>query len=77
MLKNKKIYIVIWDDCHSGTTAHPFEYLEDAIAWAKSKPKSMGVPDDRIREKPVDGRLYHIAYDYEGDALWVTEREIR
>jgi hypothetical protein len=72
-----KIYIVLWKDQHSDTTAKPFTDLKEAKAWAKKTAETFGKrwPED-IKEIKVDGWLYCIQYTCEGDQLWITEHEV-
>lgn len=71
-----KIYIVLWKDRHTDTTATPFWDLKEAISWAREKASEYGTYPEDINEIPVDGWLYHIEYSCERDCLWITEHDI-
>ena len=71
-----KIYIVLWKDRHSDTTAKPFLDLEEAKAWAELQPLKCGIDNRDIEVISVEGWLYHIEYTVEGDCLWITEHEV-
>jgi len=72
----KKIYIVLWKDRHTDTTAHPFFDLDEAKGWAKEQAESFCRFPEDLKEKPTAGWLYHIVYSCEGDCLWITEHEL-
>ena len=71
-----KIYIVLWKDRHSETTATPFLYFGDAKAWAENQAISVCRFPEDLKETPIQGWLYHIEYSCEGDCLWITEHEL-
>ena len=71
-----KIYIMLWKDRHSDTTATPFLDLDEAIEHARISAKSVcSFPED-YNETPIDGWLFYIEYSCEGDCIWITEHEI-
>ena len=71
-----KLYIVLWKDRHTDTTATPFLKLNEAKEWAKKQAeKSCHFPED-LKEIFTEGWLYHIEYSCEHDCLWITEHEV-
>ena len=70
-----KIYIVLWDDTHSDTTATPFANLEEAKAWAITQANSVARDKRRIKTTSVEGWLFHIEYS-ESCYLWITEHDL-
>ena len=72
-----KMYIVLWQDSHTDTIAHPFFDLEEAKKWAMDQAVNANKKyHEDIKETPIDGWLYHVEYSCEGDCLWITEHEI-
>jgi hypothetical protein len=72
-----KIYIVVWKDRHSDTSATPFLNFEKARAWAKKQAEESCRHKKYLEESPVEGWLYHIEYSVEGDCLWITEHDLK
>lgn len=71
-----KIYIVLWQDRHTDTTAHPFRNFEKAKEWAKKKAlEACHLPED-LNEEQISGWLYFVNYNCEGDCLWITEHKV-
>jgi hypothetical protein len=79
-MKNKKIYIAIWNDRHSDTTAYPFSTAEKALAFARKKAKEYSRDEEDYWEKSYEDDdsnwLLHATYSCEGDGISVEEREI-
>lgn len=76
-----KIYIAIWEDRHTETTAHPFSDKDKAIEWAKKQAHDNdrvdGDVDQRLtREMIKDGWVYFGMYSCEGDNIRVVETEL-
>ena len=73
------IYIAIWKDRHSETTAHPFTDKQKAIDWAKRKAKEYAREpadyEERDREKD-SGWVFYAAYSCESDCIYVVETEL-
>jgi hypothetical protein len=73
-----KIYIAIWKDRHSDTTAHPFEDKDVAIEWARSKAKEYDRFDDYEEHDygKDQGWVFYADYSCEGDCIYVVESEL-
>lgn len=71
-----KLYNVLWDDRHVGTTATPFKDLDEAKAWARAQAERCCTDSRDFKEGHVDGWLYFVEYSTEGDCLWITEHDI-
>lgn len=72
-----KIYIVLWKDRHTDTTAHTFTSFEEAKSWARKT--AIDYCRDRENdycEQQIEGWLFHVEYSGEGDCLWITEHEV-
>lgn len=76
------VYVVLWHDRHSDTTAHVFSSEEKALEWARQRGKEFDRFGD-YSEESFRGRrglcpplLYSISYSCEGDGLTVMEAEI-
>ena len=79
------IYVVIWDDRHTDTTAHPFAGQDKAIEWARAQAheydRDWGVTEQVVgadtNESWFDksGWLYHAEYG-EGCTLHVVAEEV-
>ena len=70
------IYIAIWKDRHSDTTAHPFSTAKKAIDWARSKAKEHARQEDDYEEHAYDSWLFYANYSCEGDCIYVIESVI-
>ena len=71
-----EVYIAIWKDRHSDTTAHPFSDADKAIEWARSKAKEYCRYQSDYSERDVAGWLFHAEYSCEGDCIYVIEAEM-
>lgn len=71
-----EIYIVIWKDRHSDTTAHPFYDLEKAKKWAKEQAESVCQCQEDLKEIKYDNWLYCINYSCESDCLYIIQPEV-
>lgn len=71
-----KIYIAIWNDRHSDTTAHPFVTLKEATDFCMEKAAKCAISDDDIEIKDYNAFEFFIEYSCEGDCLYVTEHNI-
>lgn len=73
---NMKLYIVLWKDRHTDTTAKPFFNFNEAKEWARKQARdSCSFPED-FQEIAITGWLYHVQYSCESDSLWITEHDI-
>ena len=78
-----KIFIAIWKDRHTDTTAHPFYNQEEAVDWARGKAKvyaeHAGGSEDYEETDcaNIDGWVFYATYSCEGDCIYVVEAEIR
>ena len=73
---NEKIYIAIWKDRHTDTTAHAFSSSKFAIEWAREKAKEYCKFPEYYEEHDYDGWLFHANYSCESDCIYVVEVEI-
>lgn len=71
-----KIYIAIWKDRHSDTTAHPFSTPEKAIEFATTKAKEYALEPEDYEEHTYDGFLFYVGYSCEGDCIYVVESTV-
>jgi hypothetical protein len=76
-----KIYIAIWSDRHSDTTAHPFSTAKKALAFARKQAKEYSRDEEDYWEKSYEDDednnwLLHATYSCEGDGIIVTEEEM-
>ena len=71
-----KIYIAIWEDRHSDTTAHPFSNKEKAIEWARSKAKEYCRHEEDYEEHDYDHLEFYADYSCESDCVYVIESEL-
>lgn len=74
-----KIYIAIWKDSHSDTTAHPFSNKQKAIEWAKEKANEYCRFPEDYEENDItheDGQIFSVEYSCESDSICVVEKEI-
>ena len=71
-----KIFIAIWKDRHSDTTAHPFSTAEKAIEFAKEKAHEYAREEDDYKEMDVAGWLFYAEYSCESDCIYVIEKEL-
>jgi len=83
----EKIYLVIWEDRHTDTTAHPFTDLDNAIVNARQAAMSVCRWPDEVEEwrhgdinAPnwfiYSSFLFHLKYSCEGDHVRVVEADI-
>jgi hypothetical protein len=72
---SKKVYVVLWDDTHSETTAHPFSTAEKAIEYARKSVASVVSHPDDIEEETIPNFLYFARYSSES-SIWVIETEL-
>ena len=73
------IYIAIWNDRHTSTTAHPFTDKKKAIEWAKSTAKdgAKELVDYQEHYYGIDqGWVFYAEYSCEGDCIYVVETEL-
>ena len=71
-----KIYIAIWEDRHSDTTAHPFSTADKATDWArKTAMEYCRFPED-YKEHDYEGWLFYADYSCESDCIYVIEKEL-
>ena len=68
-----KIFIAIWKDRHSDTTAHPFTDKKRAIEWSRNKAKESCRHGEGYNEYEVDGWEFHVEYSCESDCIYVVE----
>ena len=71
-----KIYIAIWKDRQTDTTAHPFSTPEKAIEFAKENAKKYAIDPDDYEERNIDGWLFYVSYSCESDCIYVLEEEL-
>ena len=74
-----KIYIAIWKDRHSDTTAHPFSDKDGAINWARAKAKEYcRFPEDYEEHDygKDQGWIFYADYSCESDCIYVVESEL-
>ena len=74
-----KIYIAIWNDRHTDTTARPFSSASKAITWAKATAKQHSKKDGNYQEHDYgkdDDWLFYIEYTCEHDCIYVIETEL-
>jgi len=70
------IYIAVWQDRHSDTTAHPFVTLTEAIKFCMEKADQYAIHKDDIEIKDTAEFYFFIQYSCESDCLWVTKHDI-
>ena len=70
-----KIYIAIWKDRHSDTTAYPFSDATKAIEWSKLKAKEYAIEPEDYEEHDY-GWVFYANYSCEGDCIYVVETEL-
>ena len=68
------IWIAIWQDRHSDTTAHPFVTFEEAKAFCDQKAQEMAKRPEYIEYQDIFE--YFVQYSCESDCLWVTKHSI-
>ena len=66
-------YIVIWQDRHADTTAHPFLNKEEAISEARRIAKEFCQQPEDYKEEDIDGWLFYAQYSCESDHVRVVE----
>lgn len=66
-------YIVICQDRHSDTTAHPFTNKNKAISEARRIAKEYCRHPEDYNEEQIDGWLFHAQYSCESDYVYVVE----
>lgn len=74
-----KIYIAIWKDSHTDTTAHPFTDPLTAVDWAQAKAKERCRYPEDYEEHDYgqdEGWLFYAEYSCEGDCIYVVETEL-
>lgn len=74
-----KIYIAIWKDRHTDTTAHPFTDKGRAIGWAKAKAKECARETEDYEEHDYGreiGWVFYADYSCESDCIYVVETEL-
>jgi len=75
-----EVYIAIWKDRHTDTTAHPFSNQNMAIDWARMKAKKMAEAYPEDYEEHDYGRdegwVFYAEYSGEGDCIYVVESEM-
>ncbi len=74
-----KLYIAIWKDRHSDTTAHPFSNPEKAVEWARTQAKKYAREDDDYQEHNYGediGWIFFAEYSCECDCIYVVETEL-
>jgi len=67
-----KIFIVIWEDRHYDTTAHPFKDLDNAIEFAKVSARKYCKFSEDYEEldcSDIDGWHFSTTYSCEGDCI--------
>ncbi len=73
------IYIVICQDRHVDTTAHPFTNPEKAIEWARRTAKEYcRFPEDYEEHDygKDEGWIFYADYSCESDCIYVTTTEL-
>ena len=71
-----KIYIAIWKDRHTDTTAHPFSEKETAVSWAREQAKEYCRDNEDYKEEIIKGWEFYATYSCEGDCIYVVESEL-
>jgi hypothetical protein len=66
-----KIYLVMIDDHHTDTEAHPFRTPNAAIDYARDYLNGCSGEVEEL--DPPDGWIFHAEYGTEGDGVWVIE----
>lgn len=72
-----KVYIVMIQDRHADTEAHPFSTPELAIAFARQAVQDNARHSEDIEEhEPPTPWLFYATYSVESDSAWIVPREI-
>lgn len=74
-----ELYIVIIEDRHADTTAHPFTHKDTAIEAARRLAKEYCRDDEDYEEHDYgkdDGWLFFANYSCEGDSIRVVTAEL-
>lgn len=72
-----KIYIVLWEDRHTDTTATPFLDLQEAKKWAYEQAQLACRYMEDFEVSEIDGWEYYVRYSEEGGSIWITEHQIQ
>lgn len=70
------MYILIIEDRHSDTSAHPFTMKETAIANAKHIAKKYARQESDYEEQEIDGWDFYATYSCEGDCVRVEKQPV-
>ena len=70
------IFIAIWEDRHTDTTAHAFSNSEKAIEFARKHAKAYAGDTDFYKEEVNDGWVFYAVYSSEVDCIRVVEVEL-
>jgi len=71
-ISNNDIFVVMWQDRHSDTTATFFRDLAIAKEWALKQAHETS-SDGEINIKKIAGRELYVEYSCEGDCLWIDK----
>jgi len=72
-----RLYVAIWEDRHTDTTAHLFSDKDKAIEWARDvAEENCHFPEDYSEENCPKEWIFNVVYSCENDNIRVVECEV-